>query len=101
MKVHLIDGTYELFRSYFAMPSLGAPDGREVGAVRGFIQSTLALLRTRNVTHVGCAFDHEITSFRNEMFAGYKTGEGVAEELLPSFPWRRRPLPHSGWWCGP
>ena len=86
LKVHLIDGTYELFRSYFAMPSLGAPDGREVGAVRGFIQSTLALLRTRNVTHVGCAFDHEITSFRNEMFAGYKTGEGVAEELLTQFP---------------
>ena len=86
MKVHLIDGTYELFRSYFAMPSLAAPDGREVGAVRGFIQTTLALLRTRNVTHVGCAFDHEITSFRNEMFEGYKTGEGVAEELLAQFP---------------
>ena len=86
MKVHLIDGTYELFRSYFAMPSLAAPDGQEVGAVRGFIQTTLALLRTRNVTHVGCGFDHEITSFRNEMFAGYKTGEGVAEELLAQFP---------------
>ena len=86
VKVHLIDGTYELFRSYFAIPSLAAPDGREVGAVRGFIQSTLALLRTRNVTHVGCAFDHEITSFRNEMFEGYKTGEGVAEELLAQFP---------------
>ncbi len=86
MKVHLIDGTYELFRSYFAMPSLAAPDGREVGAVRGFIQTTLALLRTRNVTHVGCAFDHEITSFRNEMFEGYKTGEEVAEELLAQFP---------------
>ena len=86
LKVYLIDGTYELFRSYFAMPSLAAPDGREVGAVRGFIQSTLSLLRTRNVTHVGCAFDHEITSFRNEMFEGYKTGEGVAEELLAQFP---------------
>ena len=86
MKVHLIDGTYELFRSFFAMPSLAAPDGREVGAVRGFIQSTLSLMRTHEVTHVGCAFDHEITSFRNEMFTGYKTGEGVAEELLAQFP---------------
>ena len=86
MKVHLIDGTYELFRSYFAMPSLKAPDGREVGAVRGFIQSTLSLLRTRNVTHVGCAFDHEIRSFRNDLFPGYKTGEGVAEELVAQFP---------------
>lgn len=85
MKVHLIDGTYELFRSYFAMPSMEAADGREVGAVRGFIQSTLALIRTEDVTHVGCAFDHVITSFRNDMFDGYKTGEGVAEELLAQF----------------
>ena len=86
MKVHLIDGTYELFRSHFAMPSFTGADGREVGAVRGFIQSMLVLLRTEGVTHVGCAFDHEITSFRNEMFAGYKTGEGVEEELLEQFP---------------
>ena len=86
MKVHLIDGTYELFRSFFAMPSMEAADGQEVGAVRGFIQSILALIRTEEATHVGCAFDHEITSFRNDMFAGYKTGEGVAEELLAQFP---------------
>ena len=86
VKVHLIDGTYELFRSYYAMPSMEAMDGQEVGAVRGFIQSILTLLRTEEVTHVGCAFDHEIRSFRNEMFEGYKTGEGVAEELLEQFP---------------
>ena len=86
MKVHLIDGTYELFRSYFAMPSMESAHGQEVGAVRGFIQSMLVLLRTEEVTHVGCAFDHEITSFRNELFAGYKTGEGVEEELLEQFP---------------
>ena len=86
MKVHLIDGTYELFRSHFAMPSMEGADGQEVGAVRGFIQSMLALIRTQDVTHVGCAFDHEIMSFRNELFAGYKTGEGVAEELLAQFP---------------
>ncbi len=86
MKVHLIDGTYELFRSYFAAPSLISPKGREVGAVRGFVQSILSLLRTHDVTHVGCAFDHVITSFRNEMFDGYKTGEGVEEEILEQFP---------------
>ena len=86
MKVHLIDGTYELFRSHFAMPSMEGADGQEVGAVRGFIQSMLALIRTEEVTHVGCAFDHEIRSFRNELFAGYKTGEGVEEELLEQFP---------------
>ena len=102
MKVYLIDGTYELFRSYFAMPSLAAPDGREVGAVRGFIQSTLSLLRTRNVTHVGCAFDHEITSFRNEMFAkATRRARGLRRSFWPSFPWRRRPPPPSEWWCGP
>ena len=85
MKVHLIDGTYELFRSYFAAPSLISPEGREVGAVRGFVQSILSLLRTQDVTHVGCAFDHVITSFRNELFDGYKTGEGVEEEILEQF----------------
>ena len=86
MKVHLIDGTYELFRSYFAMPSMTGDEGQEVGAVRGFVQSILALMREQNVTHVGCAFDQVITSFRNEMFAGYKTGEGVEEAILKQFP---------------
>lgn len=86
MKVHLIDGTYELFRAYFAMPPLHAPDGREVGAVRGLMRTLLALLRQEDVSHLACAFDHVIESFRNEMFPGYKTGEGIAEDLLAQFP---------------
>ena len=85
MKVHLVDGTYELFRAYFAMPPITAPDGRPVGAVRGLIQTLLSLLRQDDVTHVGCAFDHVIESFRNRMFPGYKTGEGVPENLMGQF----------------
>jgi 5'-3' exonuclease len=85
MKVHLVDGTYELFRSYFALPPIQAPDGREVGAVRGIVQSLLYLLREDQVTHIGCAFDHVVESFRNDMFDGYKTGEGTPEDLLTQF----------------
>lgn len=85
MKVHLVDGTYELFRSYFALPPIQAPDGRSVGAVRGIVQSLLFLLREEQVTHVGCAFDHTVLSFRNDMFAGYKTGEGTPEDLFSQF----------------
>jgi len=85
MKVHLVDGTYELFRHYYAMPSILAPDGRQVGAVRGLIQTMLALLRGDDVTHVACAFDHVVKSFRNDLFDGYKTGAGVPEDLLRQF----------------
>ena len=85
MKVHLVDGTYELFRAYFAMPPLTSPDGRPVGAVRGLIQTLLLLLRQEDVTHVACAFDHVIESFRNDLFPGYKTGAGVPEELYSQF----------------
>ena len=85
MKVHLVDGTYELFRSYFALPPFQAPDGRPVGAVRGIVQSLLYLLREDQVTHVGCAFDHVVKSFRNDMFDGYKTGNGTPEDLLAQF----------------
>jgi len=85
-KLHLLDATYELFRAFFAMPSERAPDGREVGAIRGLIGSTLALLREPGVTHVGAATDHVIESFRNPLFAGYKTGEGVPPELMAQFP---------------
>lgn len=85
MKIHLVDGTYELFRAHFAMPPSKAPDGREVGAVRGLIRTLLVLLRQDDVSHVGCAFDHVIQSFRNDLFAGYKTGEGTPEELLGQF----------------
>ncbi len=85
MKVYLVDGTYELFRSYFALPPITAPDGRPVGAVRGILQSLLYLLREDGVAHIGCAFDHVVESFRNDMFAGYKTGEGTPEVLMAQF----------------
>ncbi len=85
MKVYLVDGTYELFRSYFALPPIQAPDGRPVGAVRGIVQSLLYLLREDQVTHIGCAFDHVVKSFRNDLYDGYKTGEGTPEDLLAQF----------------
>lgn len=85
MKIHLIDGTWELFRAHFGAPSAQAADGKEVGAVRGLLRSLHALLTTPGVTHVACAFDAQIESFRNELFAGYKTGAGVPEELLAQF----------------
>ena len=90
MNLHLIDGTYELFRAYFALPSLKAPDGREVAAVRGLAQTLLLLLRQPGVAYVGVAFDSVIHSFRNELFAGYKSGAGVAPELLAQFPLAER-----------
>ena len=85
MKIHLVDGTYELFRAYFAQPSRAAPDGREVGAVRGLVQTLLALLRQVDITHVACAYDHVVESFRNDLFEGYKTGAGVPQELMDQF----------------
>jgi 5'-3' exonuclease len=90
MRVHLVDGTYELFRAHFGAPAATAPDGTEVGATRGLLRSLLALLREDGVTHVACAFDHVIESFRNRLFAGYKTGEGVPEELMAQFPLAER-----------
>ena len=86
MKVHLVDGTYELFRAHFGAPSVLTPDGREAGAVRGLMRTLLMLLRRDDVTHLACAFDQVIESFRNRLFPGYKTGEGVAEDLLAQFP---------------
>ena len=85
MKVHLIDGTYELFRSYFGAPEARSPAGLEVGATLGIMRSLLALLREDGVSHVGCAFDHVIESFRNDLFAGYKTSEGVPADLMAQF----------------
>lgn len=84
MNVHLIDGTYELFRHFFAVPSARDADGKEVGAVRGVVTSILAMIN-RGVTHVGVATDHVIESFRNRMWAGYKTGAGVDPDLLSQF----------------
>jgi 5'-3' exonuclease len=86
MRVHLLDGTYELFRAYFGFPKRSSPDGREVGAVYGVIETTLGLLREPGVTHVGVATDTVIESFRNDLFDGYKTSEGVAPELMAQFP---------------
>ena len=85
MKVYLVDGTYELFRYYFAVPKARDARGREVGAVRGVLASLLAMMRA-GVTHIGVATDHVIESFRNELWAGYKTGEGVEPDLLSQFP---------------
>ena len=85
MKVHLIDGTYELFRAWFGAPEAKSPGGMEVGATRGFLRSMAALLRDPAVTHVGCAFDHTVESFRNDMFDGYKTGEDLDPELYAQF----------------
>ncbi len=86
MKIHLVDGTYELFRHHFGAPPRKAPDGREVGATVGLLRSMVALLATPGVTHLGVAFDHVIPSFRNDLYPGYKTGEGVDPALLAQFP---------------
>lgn len=89
-KLHLVDGTYELFRAYFGMPKETSPSGQEVGATRGLIASMLRLLRDPEVTHVAAATDHVIESFRNEMFAGYKSGEGIEPDLWSQFPLAER-----------
>jgi 5'-3' exonuclease len=86
MNVHLIDGTYELFRSWFGAPESRSPEGLEVGATRGFLRSMAAMLRDESVTHVACAFDHTVESFRNDLFDGYKTGEGLEPDLFAQFP---------------
>lgn len=85
MQVHLIDGTFELFRAYFAVPSAQSASGAEVGAARGLLRSFAALLGGGQVTHVACAFDHVIESFGNELFGGYKTGEGLDPLLYSQF----------------
>lgn len=85
MRVHLIDGTYELFRYHFAMPSHLTRDGLEVAATRGVIGSMLNLVGD-GATHIGIATDHVIESFRNELYDGYKTGEGIDPELKEQFP---------------
>ncbi|OFW52297.1 MAG: 5'-3' exonuclease [Actinobacteria bacterium RBG_16_70_17] len=86
MRVHLLDGTYELFRAYYGAPKRTSPDGAEVGAVQGLMASTLSLLQGEGVTHLGAAFDTVIRSFRNDLFPGYKTEAGVPADLLAQFP---------------
>ena len=85
MEVHLIDGTYELFRYYHAVPSARDAQGVEVGAVRGVVGSVLGMIN-RGATHVGVATDHVIESFRNGLWPGYKTSAGVERDLLSQFP---------------
>jgi 5'-3' exonuclease len=84
VEVHLIDGTYELFRHYYALPSVRDDTGREVAAARGVLASILGMIRD-GATHVAVATDHVIESFRNDLWPGYKTGEGIEPDLLAQF----------------
>lgn len=85
MNVHLIDGTYELFRYFYAVPSSKNESGQEIGAVRGVLLSVFSMIEA-GATHIGVATDHVVESFRNELYPGYKTSEGVPAELLSQFP---------------
>lgn len=86
MQIHLVDGTYELFRSYYSpRPGSFTRSGRNVGAVVGLVYTLLALLRDEGATHVGCATDHVIRSFRNQLYPGYKSEVGVPQDLLDQF----------------
>jgi 5'-3' exonuclease len=85
MDVHLIDGTYELFRHFYAVPPAADVNGQEIGAVRGVLTSVLSMIE-RGATHIGVATDHVVESFRNDLYPGYKTSEGVPGELLSQFP---------------
>jgi 5'-3' exonuclease len=85
MDVYLIDGTYELFRHFFAVPAAKDLNGQEIGAVRGVLTSVLSMIE-RDATHLGVATDHVVESFRNDLYPGYKTSEGVDPELLSQFP---------------
>jgi 5'-3' exonuclease len=85
LDVHLVDGTYELFRHYYALPSARDRDGCEVAAVKGVLASVLGMIKG-GATHVAVATDHVIESFRNGLWAGYKTGEGIEPDLLAQFP---------------
>jgi 5'-3' exonuclease len=85
MDVYLIDGTYELFRHFFAVPAAADANGQEIGAVRGVIGSVLSMIE-KGASHIGVATDHVVESFRNDLYPGYKTSEGVAPELLSQFP---------------
>jgi 5'-3' exonuclease len=87
MDIHLVDATYELFRAHYSpRPPVRASDGSDVGAVVGLLYTLLTLLRDEGATHVGCATDKVIRSFRNDLYPGYKTDAGVPRELLAQFP---------------
>jgi 5'-3' exonuclease len=95
LDVHLIDGTYELFRYYHALPSARDRNGREVAAVRGVLASVLGMI-SAGATHVAVATDHVIESFRNRLWAGYKTGAGIEPDLLQQFPLLEETLSAAG-----
>lgn len=86
MIVHLVDGTYELFRHFYAVPPAQDRSGAEIGAVRGVVGSIRGMLNRGEATHVGVATDHVIESFRNDLWPGYKTGDGIDPNLLSQFP---------------
>jgi len=95
LDIHLVDGTYELFRHYYALPSARDEDGREVAAVRGVLASVLGMMKG-GATHIAVATDHVIESFRNGLWPGYKTAEGVESELLAQFPLLEETLSAAG-----
>jgi len=95
LDVHLIDGTYELFRHYYALPSARDQDGREIAAVRGTLASVLGMIKG-GATHVAVATDHVIESFRNKLWPGYKTSAGVEPDLLAQFPLLEQVLSAAG-----
>src|SRR5580700_9208464 len=95
MDIYLIDGTYELFRYFYAVPSSKNASGQEIGAVRGVLRSILTMIEG-GATHVGVATDHVIESFRNDLYRDYKTGEGVDPELLSQFPILEKALQSMG-----
>lgn len=95
MVIYLIDGTYELFRYYYALPSSRDKDGREVAAVRGVVNSVLGMINA-GTTHIAVATDHVIESFRNQLWAGYKTSEGIEPDLWAQFPLLEEALAAAG-----
>src|SRR5436309_4502221 len=95
MEIHLVDGTYELFRHYYALPSAKDRDGHEVGAVRGVLRSVLGMMQA-GATHIAVATDHVIESFRNDLWPGYKTGAGIEPDLLAQFPLLEETLSAAG-----
>jgi 5'-3' exonuclease len=90
MRVHLVDGTFELFRAFYGAPRAASPTGREVGATRALLRTLYALVEKDGATHAGCAFDTVIESFRNRLFDGYKTGDGLDPALWSQFPLAER-----------
>jgi 5'-3' exonuclease len=95
LDVYLVDGTYELFRHYYALPSARAQDGSEVGAVRGVLASVLGMIKG-GASHVAVATDHVVESFRNGLWPGYKTSEGIEPDLMAQFPLLEETLSAAG-----